>query len=398
MNKNILLGVSGGIACYKSVTLASAMVKMGINVMVVMTKNATEFVSPLTFETITGNRVAVLNFDKNRTFEVEHISIAQMADLVVIAPATANVIAKFAHGIADDMLTSTVLACNCPKICVPAMNTNMYENAVTCDNIKLLKHYGWEIIEPVSGRLACKTVGIGRMREPEEILNIILPYLSDKKDMKGLKVLVTAGATREAIDPVRYITNHSSGKMGYALAKAALLRGAEVTLVSGNTNLTKPLNMKVIDVVSAKDMFNEVTKSYEDKDIIIKAAAVADFTPEKVNDEKIKKDANADFISLNLNKTDDILAWLGNNKNPNQFLCGFSMETSNLIENSKLKLTKKKLDMIVANNLKQDGAGFNTDTNVVTIITKNDEITLPLLQKDEVANKILDEIILKRKI
>lgn len=391
--KTVLLAVTGGIACYKSANLASMLVKEGCNVHVLMTKNATEFITPCTFEHLTKNRVSVDIFDRNYVFQIEHISLSEKADLVLVAPSTANVLAKLAHGFADDMLTTTILACDCPKIAVPAMNTKMYENLVTQDNIKKLRHYGWEVVEPVSGRLACGVTGKGKMPEPEDLLEVVKHTLFHKeKDMKGLKVLVTAGATREAIDPVRYITNHSTGKMGYAIACAAAARGADVTLISGKTNLKKPSYMKVIDIISAKEMFDEVKKVSNHQDIIIKTAAVADYCPKNIYEDKIKKDNFETNISVV--PTQDILKWLGENKRSGQFLCGFSMETKNLEENSLKKLIEKNLDMIAANNLKDEGAGFGVDTNRLTLITPNYKKQLPMMTKEEVAYKLLDEILL----
>ena len=394
--KTVLLGVTGGIACYKSANLASALVKQGANVQVLMTKNATEFIGPHTFESLTGNRVSVDTFDRNYQFQVEHIALADQADLVLVAPATANVLAKLAHGLADDMLTTTILACNCPKIAAPAMNTKMYENPVTQDNLDILRKYGWEIVEPASGRLACGAVGKGKMPEPEELLETVLHALSHEKDMSGLKVLVTAGPTREALDPVRYLTNHSTGKMGYAIAKAAAARGASVTLVSGPVNLKKPPYMEVVDIVSAQDMFDAVTSRAPDQDIIIKAAAVADYRPATVAEDKIKKSGNDSDLSLPLARTSDILAWLGEHRAPGQFLCGFSMETRDMVANSKKKLEKKHIDLIAANNLKQAGAGFGGDTNVLTLIAADGAKELPLMSKEEAAHALLDEIMGRR--
>ena len=394
--KTVLLGVTGGIACYKSANLASALVKQGANVQVLMTKNATEFIGPHTFESLTGNRVSVDTFDRNYQFQVEHIALADQADLVLVAPATANVLAKLAHGLADDMLTTTILACNCPKIAAPAMNTKMYENPVTQDNLDILRKYGWEIVEPASGRLACGAVGRGKMPEPEDLLETVLHALSHEKDMSGLKVLVTAGPTREALDPVRYLTNHSTGKMGYAIAKAAAARGAQVTLVSGPVNLKKPPYMEVVDIVSAQDMFDAVTSRAPDQDIIIKAAAVADYRPATVAEDKIKKSGNDSDLSLPLARTSDILAWLGEHRVPGQFLCGFSMETRDMVENSKKKLEKKHIDLIAANNLKQAGAGFGVDTNVLTLIAADGAKELPLMSKEEAAHALLDEIMDRR--
>ncbi len=394
--KTVLLGVTGGIACYKSANLASALVKQGANVQVLMTKNATEFIGPHTFESLTGNRVSVDTFDRNYQFQVEHITLADQADLVLVAPATANVLAKLAHGLADDMLTTTILACNCPKIAAPAMNTKMYENPVTQDNLDILRKYGWEIVEPASGRLACGAVGKGKMPEPEDLLETVLHALSHEKDMSGLKVLVTAGPTREALDPVRYLTNHSTGKMGYAIAKAAAARGASVTLVSGPVNLKKPPYMEVVDIVSAQDMFDAVTSRAPDQDIIIKAAAVADYRPASVAEDKIKKSGNDSDLSLPLARTSDILAWLGEHRAPGQFLCGFSMETRDMVANSKKKLEKKHIDLIAANNLKQAGAGFGVDTNVLTLIAADGAKELPLMSKEEAAHALLDEIMGRR--
>ena len=386
--KTVLLGVTGGIACYKSAGLASALVKQGANVQVLMTRNATEFIGPHTFESLTGNRVSVDTFDRNYQFQVEHIALADQADLVLVAPATANVLAKLAHGLADDMLTTTVLACDCPKIAAPAMNTRMYENPVTQDNLALLRRYGWEIVEPASGRLACGAVGKGKMPEPEELLETVLHALSHAKDMEGLKVLVTAGPTQEPLDPVRYLTNHSSGKMGYAIARMAMLRGAKVTLISGPTTLTPPPFVEVVPVVSAQDMFEAVAARQEQADFIFKAAAVADYTPADYSDNKMKK-KDGD-LSIPLKRTQDILQHLGSHRRPGQVICGFSMETQNMLENSQAKLVKKNVDMICANNLKVAGAGFGVDTNVITLITPQGAEELPLLSKEEAANRILD--------
>ncbi|MBQ3090382.1 MAG: bifunctional phosphopantothenoylcysteine decarboxylase/phosphopantothenate--cysteine ligase CoaBC [Oscillospiraceae bacterium] len=392
--KTVVLGVTGGIACYKSASLASVLVKQHANVQVLMTENATQFISPITFEQLTGNKALVDTFDRNFQHNVAHVSVADQADFVLIAPATANVLAKLAHGLADDMLTTTVLACNCPKAAAPAMNTKMYENPVTQDNLDILRRYGWEIIEPASGRLACGAVGKGKMPEPEDLLEVCLQQLAHEKDMKGKKVLVTAGPTRESLDPVRYLTNHSSGKMGYAIATAAARRGAEVTLVSGPVELKKPAYMEVVDIVSAQDMFEAVTSRAAEMDIIIKAAAVADYRPATVAENKMKKKEEGE-MSIPLARTRDILACLGQNKRPGQFLCGFSMETEHMLENSRKKLEKKKLDMIAANNLKVAGAGFGVDTNILTLITPDSEKQLPLLSKQEAANALLDEILLR---
>lgn len=389
--KTILLGVTGGIAAYKSANLASLLVKAGAEVRVIMTENATNFITPTTFETLTGHKCITDTFDRNFEFKVEHISLAQKADAIIIAPATANIIAKLAHGIADDMLTTTVLASKAPKIISPAMNTAMFENPITQDNISTLKKYGMTIIEPAQGLLACGDIGAGKMPEPEVILQYILKACAFKKDMAGLKVLVTAGSTQEAIDPVRYITNHSTGKMGYSIAKACMLRGADVTLVSGVTNLTPPMFIDVINIKSAEEMYQAVHSKAKDMDIIIKAAAVADYRPSNVSDEKMKK--SDDEMSISLERTHDILKSLGDVKTPNQFLCGFSMETQNMIENSKKKLINKNLDLIVANNLKVAGAGFGTDTNVVTFITSDEITELPLMSKNDVAKAIIDKIL-----
>ena len=391
--KTVLLGVTGGIACYKSAGLASALVKQGANVQVLMTRNATEFIGPHTFESLTGNRVSVDTFDRNYQFQVEHIALADQADLVLVAPATANVLAKLAHGLADDMLTTTVLACDCPKIAAPAMNTRMYENPVTQDNLALLRRYGWEIVEPASGRLACGAVGKGKMPEPEELLETVLHALSHAKDMEGLKVLVTAGPTQEALDPVRCLTNHSTGKMGYALARAAAMRGADVTLIHGETALQPVKFTTDVPVTTAQQMYEAVTSRFDATDVLIMAAAVADYRPAAVANDKIKK-KDGD-MSIPLERTPDILGTIGPKKT-HQFLCGFSMETRDLVENSSAKLTKKNLDMVVANNLKVAGAGFGVDTNVVTLITPDGTRELPLMSKADVADAILDEILKRR--
>lgn len=396
--KTVLLGVTGSIAAYKIAYLASALKKLHAQVHVLMTQNATNFINPITFETLTGNKCLVDTFDRNFQFSVEHVSIAKQADVVMIAPASANVIGKLAHGIADDMLTTTIMACKCKKIVSPAMNTNMYENPIVQDNLAILQHYGYEVIEPASGYLACGDTGAGKMPEPEMLLDYILREIAKEKDLLGRKVLVTAGPTQEAIDPVRYITNHSSGKMGYSIAKACMLRGADVTLVTGRTSLDAPLFVNTIPIVSAKDMYREVTSRSQDMDIIIKAAAVADYRPCNVSDEKIKK-KNDDTMSIPLERTDDILKYLGEHKKAGQFLCGFSMETQNMLANSKQKLEKKNLDMIVANNLKEQGAGFETDTNIVTMITPDQIFELELMSKEEVAFHLLDKILeLKNKM
>lgn len=387
--KTVLLGVSGGIAAYKAAALASALVKQHAAVEVVMTKNATEFVTPLTFEQLTGRRVMVDTFDRNFSHQVEHIALAERTDLVIVAPATANVCAKFAHGLADDMLTTTVLACHCPKLIAPAMNTNMYENPVTQDNLKLLEHYGWEIIPPASGRLACGAVGKGKLPEPEVLLDYVMRFLAMPHDLEGKRVLVTAGPTQEALDPVRYLTNHSSGKMGCAIAKMAMLRGADVTLVCGPLSVTPPAFVKTVNVVSAQDMFDAVTSLAPKSDLIFKAAAVADYTPAEYNDQKMKKSDND--LSIPLKRTQDILKYLGEHRTDGQVICGFSMETQNMIENSKRKLQSKNIDMICANNLKTEGAGFGVDTNVITVITESEVKELPLQSKESAANAILDE-------
>lgn len=389
--KTVILGVTGGIAAYKSAWLTSLLVKAGADVQVIMTEHAREFIAPLTFEALTNQRCHTDTFDRNHEYSTEHVSLASRADAVIIAPATANVIAKLACGIADDMLTTTVLACDCPKIVVPAMNTRMYENPVTQDNLEKLRKYGMTVVEPAAGRLACGDVGKGRMPEPDVLFQYVLMACAFEKDMAGKKVLVTAGPTQERIDPVRYITNHSTGRMGYSIAKICALRGAEVTLVTGQTALEPPLFVDVVPVVSARDMYEAVVERSGEMDVIIKAAAVADYRPAVTSDEKIKK-SDGD-MAIAMERTDDILGYLGQHKEPGQFLCGFSMETQNMLENSRAKLRKKNLDMIVANNLKVKGAGFGTDTNVVTIITADMEKELELMSKDEVAARLLDEIL-----
>ena len=389
--KTVLLGVTGGIAAYKAAALASALVKQHAAVEVVMTKNATQFITPLTFEELTGRRTMVDTFDRNFSHQVEHISLAQRVDLMIVAPATANVCAKLAHGLADDMLTTTALACKCPKLIAPAMNTNMYENPVTQDNLETLRRYGWEVIEPASGRLACGAVGKGKLPEPEELLQYIFRAIACPKDLVGKRVLVTAGPTQEALDPVRYLTNHSTGKMGYAIAKIAMLRGADVTLVTGPTAIQPPPFVKVINVVSAGEMFDAVAAEAPTADLIFKAAAVADYTPSDYCDDKMKK-KDGD-LSIPLCRTQDILKYLGENRVPGQVICGFSMETQNMVENSRNKLTKKGVDMICANNLKQAGAGFGVDTNVITMITAEETVELPLLSKEAAAAAIIDQAI-----
>lgn len=390
--KTVLLGITGSIAAYKIAYLASALHKLHADVHVLMTENATNFINPITFETLTGNKCLVDTFDRNFQFQVEHVSIAKKADVVMIAPASANVIGKLANGLADDMLTTTVMACRCQKILAPAMNTAMYENPVVQDNIRKLQTYGYEVITPASGYLACGDTGAGKMPEPETLLEYILKEAAFQKDLAGKKLLVTAGPTQEAIDPVRCLTNHSSGKMGYAIAKMAMLRGAEVTLVSGPTAIEPPLFVKVVPVTSARDMFEAVTGLSDEQDIIIKAAAVADYRPKQVSEDKVKK--KDDQASIELERTDDILKYLGQHKKQGQFLCGFSMETRDMIRNSRAKLEKKNLDMVAANNLKVEGAGFQGDTNVLTLITQDEEVLLPLMSKEDAALKILDKILL----
>lgn len=392
--KTVVLGVTGSIAAYKIANLTSMLTKLHADVHVLMTENATNFINPITFETLTGHKCLVDTFDRNFNYNIEHVALGTKADIVLVAPASANIIAKMAHGIADDMLSTTVLACRCKKLVAPAMNTNMYENPITQANIQKLRDFGMEVIEPATGLLACKAVGKGKMPSEDVLLQYILREIQYEHDMTGKRVLVTAGATREAIDPVRYITNHSTGKMGYALAQIAARRGAEVTLVSGVTELPAPLGVKVISAESAEDMFEAVKAEAEKQDIIIKAAAVADYTPITVSDEKIKKQEGETAITLK--RTTDILAWLGEHKREGQFLCGFSMETENMLENSRKKLAKKKADLIVANNLKVEGAGFGTETNVVTFISQDVVKELPILTKEEVASEIFDFIMHKK--
>lgn len=389
--KNVILGVTGSIAAYKIASLASMLKKMHCNVDVIMTKNAVNFINPITFESLTGNKCIVDTFDRNFQFNVEHVSLAKKADLIIVAPASANFIGKAANGIADDMLTTTFMACRCKKIIAPAMNTNMYINPVVQDNIKRLEGYGVEIIPPATGYLACGDTGAGKMPEPEVLCNYILREIEYEKDMAGLKVCVTAGPTREAIDPVRFISNHSTGKMGYAVARNAMLRGADVTLIAGETSLADVPFVKMVKVVSAKDMYDAVMEAAKDADIVVKAAAVADYRPAEVSDEKIKK--KDDNMSIKLERTQDIIAQLGKNKKKGQFICGFSMETENVLENSKEKLKKKNLDMIVANDLRVRGAGFGTDTNLVTLITDSELRRLEIMSKDEVAANIFDYIL-----
>ena len=388
--KTVVLGVTGSIAAYKMANLTSMLTKLHCDVHVIMTKNATNIINPITFETLTARKCLVDTFDRNFNYNIEHVALGEKADVVLVAPASANVIGKMAAGITDDMLTTTILACKCKKIVAPAMNTNMYENPVVQANLKKLKEFGMEVIEPASGMLACRVEGKGKLPSEEVLLEYILREIQFEKDMTGKKVLVTAGATQEAIDPVRYITNHSTGKMGYALAKIAMRRGADVTLITAPTNLPAPLFADVVPVVSAQEMFDAVKERAPQMDIIIKAAAVADYTPVSVSDEKIKK-KDGD-LSLPLRRTTDILAYLGEHRKPGQFICGFSMETENLVENSKKKLQKKNADLIVANNLRDEGAGFGTDTNVVTLVMEEGIVELPCMSKEEVAEAVLDAI------
>ena len=389
--KTVLLGITGGIAAYKAAYLASALVKLHASVEVVMTRNATEFIAPLTFEQLTGNKVMVDTFDRNFVHQVEHIALADRTDLVMIAPATANVCAKLAHGLADDMLTTTVLACTCPKLIAPAMNTHMYENPVTQDNLDILRRYGWEVIAPASGRLACGAVGAGKLPEPQDLLQYILREIAFPHDLKGKRVLVTAGPTQESLDPVRYLTNHSTGKMGYAIARRAMERGADVTLISGPTDLDRVPFVETVDVVSAQDMFEAVSARAEESDLIFKAAAVADYTPCDYSGDKIKKKEGD--LSIPLKRTTDILAWLGEHRRPGQVICGFSMETRDMVANSQAKLEKKKVDMICANNLKVSGAGFGVDTNILTVITHQGAEELPLMGKEDAAGQVIDRAV-----
>lgn len=390
-NQTIVLGVTGSIAAYKIASLASMLVKQHADVHVIMTQNATNFINPITFETLTGHKCLVDTFDRNFEFQVEHVSLAKQADLMMIAPASANVIGKMAHGIADDMLTTTVLACKAPIYVSPAMNTNMYENPIVQDNLRILEKYGMKVIDPASGYLACGDTGAGKMPEPETLFAYIEAELAHEKDLAGKRVLVTAGATQEALDPVRYLTNHSTGKMGYALAKAAMLRGAQVTLVSGQTNLEPPLSVDFVPIVSAQDMYEAVERRFDDTDLLIMAAAVADYRPKEYVDQKIKKKAGDNVLELA--RTTDIIGTLSGRKHPGQFLCGFSMETEHMLENSRAKLEKKNLDMIVANNLRTEGAGFGTETNVVTLIRADGQTELPKMSKLEVSHRILDEVV-----
>ena len=389
--KTVVLGVTGSIAAYKMANVASMLVKLHADVHVIMTENACQFITPVTFETLTGNKCMVDTFDRNFQFHVAHISIAKKADVLLVAPASANVIGKLANGIADDMLTTTAMACTCQKIVAPAMNTNMYHNPILQDNLKKLEGYGFTVIAPEKGLLACRDIGDGKMPSEDVLVGHILREIAHEKDLAGMKVIVTAGPTQESVDPVRYITNHSTGKMGYELAKAAMLRGAEVTIVSGVTNLEPPMFVDYVQVKSAGDMFEAMKSRFLDNDIIIKAAAVADYKPKSYSDEKTKKKDGE--MSIELDRTQDILKYLGEHRREGQFYCGFSMETQNMLENSRVKLDKKNIDMVVANNLKIAGSGFGTDTNVVTMISKEEEIQLELLSKAEVAHKILDEIL-----
>lgn len=389
--KTIILGVTGSIAAYKIAGLASALRKLHADVHVIMTKNATNFINPITFETLTDHKCLVDTFDRNFNYNIEHVSLGKKADLVLVAPASANVIAKMAYGLADDMLTTTILACKCKKIVAPAMNTRMFENPITQDNLKRLEYYGMTVIAPAVGLLACQDIGPGKMPEAEVLLDYILQELAHEKDLEGKKILVTAGATQESIDPVRYITNHSTGKMGYAIAKAAKQRGADVTLVTGASQVEPYRFVETVPVTSAHDMFEAVVTRADNQDIIIKAAAVADYRPVTVAENKIKKQDGD--MNIPLERTDDILKYLGEHHRENQILCGFSMETEHMLENSRAKLNKKNIDVIVANNVKTAGAGFGVDTNVVTIISKDQEVELPLMSKDEVANKLLDFLV-----
>lgn len=388
--KTVVLGVTGSIAAYKIANLASMLVKLHADVHVIMTQNATNFINPITFETLTSNKCLVDTFDRNFQFNVEHVALAKRADIFMVAPASANVIGKIANGIADDMLTTTIMACKAPKYIAPAMNTNMFENAIVQDNIEKLKQFGYGIIVPATGYLACGDTGAGKLPSEEVLLSYILKELHYEKDMQGKKVLVTAGPTMEAMDPVRFISNHSTGKMGYAIARCAMERGAEVTLITGQTAIEKPPFVKVIPVVSAADMFEAVKEHYADMDYIVKAAAVADYTPEHVAPDKMKK-SDAD-MSVSLVRTVDILKYIGEHRKPGQVICGFAMETKDLLENATKKLTSKNVDMIAANNLKVAGAGFGTDTNVITLIRKDETKELPILSKEEAAKVILDEM------
>lgn len=393
--KTVILAVTGSIAAYKIASLASALKKLQANVHVLMTENATNFINPITFETLTGNKCLIDTFDRNFQYSVEHVSLAKQADVVMAAPASANVIGKIANGIADDMLTTTVMACWCKKIIVPAMNTNMFVNPIVQDNLDKLRRFGYEVVDPASGYLACGDTGQGKMPEPELLLEYILREIQYEKDLEGKKVLITAGPTQEAIDPVRYITNHSTGKMGYALATVCMRRGADVTLVTGPTETKKPEFVNILPVTTAREMFEAVTAHASEQDIIIKAAAVADYRPKYVSDEKVKKKEGA--LAIEMERTDDILQYLGEHKREGQYLCGFSMETEHMLENSRKKLKKKHLDMVVANNLKVEGAGFGGNTNVVTMITDDEEISLEKMTKEETAVHIVDQILKEQK-
>lgn len=396
-DKTVILGITGSIAAYKMANVASALVKLGCDVHVIMTQNATNFITPTTFETLTNNKCLVDTFDRNFQFHVAHISIAEKADVALIAPASANCIGKLAYGIADDMLTTTIMACKCKKIIAPAMNSNMFDNPIVQDNLQKLQKYDYEVIQPDNGFLACRAVGSGKLPKEEVLIDYILKEIAYEKDLLGENILITAGGTRESIDPVRFISNHSTGKMGYALATSAMLRGANVTLISGATALEPPRFVEFISVNSAEDMFNAVKDNFDKQDIVIKSAAVADYTPLTVATEKTKKSDDEEDINIPLKRTTDILKYLGENRNENQFLCGFSMETENMIENSRKKLYKKNIDLIVANNLKVAGSGFGTDTNIVTLISKTEEIHLEIMSKDDVAHNILNHIIKSRK-
>ncbi len=391
INKNVILAVTGSIAAYKIANLASMLKKLNANITVLMTQNATNFINPITFETLTGNKCLIDTFDRNFQYSVEHVSLAKSTDVVLVAPASANVIGKLANGLADDMLTTTIMACNCKKIIAPAMNTNMYNNPIVQDNIKKLQHYDMEVITPDTGYLACGDIGAGKMPSEEVLLQYILKEVAYSHDLAGTKVMITAGPTQEKLDPVRFITNYSTGKMGYAIAKHCMFRGANVTLITGKTSLPKPAFVNIVEIESAQDMFDSVKEHWEEQDIIIKSAAVADYRPTNISDEKIKK-KDGD-LSIPLERTVDILQYLGEHKKPNQFLCGFSMETENMLENSRAKLIKKHLDMVVANNIKENGAGFGTDTNVVTLITADNSMALAIMSKEEVARQLIDTIL-----
>ena len=392
--KTVLLGITGGIAAYKMANVASALRKTGAEVHCILTQNATQFITPLTFETLTNNRCIVDTFDRNFQYDVAHVSLAKKADVILIAPATANVIAKLAHGLADDMLTTTVLASRCPKLIAPAMNTAMLENPATQENLATLRRYGFTVIEPATGMLACKDVGSGKLPEPEVLCEEIYRVIGRKKDLQGLHITVTAGPTQESLDPVRFLTNHSSGKMGYAIAREAMLRGADVTLISGPVALKVPLGVKLVNITTAQEMLEGVQAALPQTDVLVMAAAVADYRPAVVADQKMKKGEGD--MSIPLARTGDVLGWVAQNRHPGLFVCGFSMETEHMLENSQKKLSKKKLDMIVANNLKTQGAGFGVETNVVTLITQDWVEELPLLGKDEVAGKLLTAIAAQR--